>query len=120
MMIYAMNYYLKFMSNHFLSLLFFLRSTVFRQSCENANWYSQFEDWSKEKREWAEGKANQVLIQIKRNGSKRLSTELYTWNLNSNCDKEDEEEERVVEEVGKYIDFRWFEFSGVDLVEDLH
>ena len=40
--------------------------------------------------------------------------------MNKESDDEDDQEERVVEEVFKDVDLAFFEFSGIDFVEDLH
>lgn len=49
-----------------------------------------------------------------------MPTELDAGNLNNDGGDEDDKEQGVVKEVGEDIDFSWFEFSSVDLIEDLH
>ena len=60
-----------------------------------------------------------MLVEVEGHCAQGLSTVLNAGELDDDGHDEDDEEERVVEEVGKYVDLGWFQFAGVDLVEDL-
>ena len=61
-----------------------------------------------------------MFVEGKRDGSEGLASEFDAGHLDGNCNDEDDDEEGVVEEVGEDVEFGFLEFSGVDLVEDLH
>ena len=61
-----------------------------------------------------------MLVEAQRDGSQRLATEFDAGDLDNEGEDENNKEERVVEEVLEDIDLCFLEFSGVDLVEDLH
>ena len=61
-----------------------------------------------------------MFVEGQRNCSEGLATELDAGDLDNEGDDENDKEERVVEEILEDIDLCFLEFSGVDLVEDLH
>lgn len=61
-----------------------------------------------------------MFVEGERDGSESLTSEFNTGYLDGKCNNEDNEEERVVEEVSEDIKLCFLEFSGINLIEDLH
>ena len=49
-----------------------------------------------------------------------LATNLHHGHLDTECEEGDDVEPDVVAHAGEHIDFVYLEFSGVDLIENLH
>ena len=91
-----------------------------RKGFEDGGGDDEFEEGTEEQGEGSQAEAHVVLVGGEGDGSEGLTSEFYAGQLDENGHDEDDDEEGVVAEVREDIEFGFFEFSGVDFVEDLH
>ena len=61
-----------------------------------------------------------MLEEGQRYGPQGLAPELYYDYLDSHCEEDYHEEERVVEEASEHVQFVLADFARINFVEDLH
>lgn len=61
-----------------------------------------------------------MLVSIEWNCSKGFSSEFNASELDGDSKDQNYEEERVVEEIFKYINFRRLEFTCINFIKNLH
>lgn len=78
------------------------------------------EDGTEENGQGSNTQANQMLVQVEGNGLEGLSSELDARELHGEGHQENDDKQRVVEEVGEDVELGLLQLPGVDLIEDLH
>lgn len=79
---------------------------ILAERVEQGSRNEDLEDGGCENGKTPKAKADHVLVKVERHCAQGLSTVLNAGELDDDGHDEDDEEKRVVEEVGKYVDLR--------------